>query len=121
MAAGPQPGRVVVVVPLKAGARDRVRQLLEKGPPFDPEATGLDRHQVFLTDHEAVFLFEAPDQSILDRLARSPRLRWAAAAWRHYIGGPARLADVAYSWARRSGSGESEGAQAAESSSSMPS
>jgi hypothetical protein len=90
----------VVVVPLKAGVRDRVRELLKTGPPFDPEAAGLERHQVFLTDQEAVFLFEAPDQSILDRLARSPRLRWAAAAWREYLGGRMRVAEIAYSWAR---------------------
>jgi len=90
----------VVVVPLKAGVRDRVRELLETGPPFDPEAAGLDRHQVFLTDQEAVFLFEAPDQSTLDRLARSPRVRWAATAWREYLGGRMRRAEVAYSWAR---------------------
>jgi hypothetical protein len=90
----------VVVVPLKAGVRNRVRELLETGPPFDPKAAGLERHQVFLTDHEAVFLFEAPDQATLDRLARSPRLRWAAAAWRQYLGGRMRVAEVAYSWAR---------------------
>jgi hypothetical protein len=96
----PEPSRVVVVVPLKAGVRDRVRELLELGPPFDPEAAGLERHQVFLTDHEAVFLFEAPDQAILDRLARSLRLRWAAVGWREYLGGRTRLAEIAYSWAR---------------------
>ena len=96
----PEPSRVVVVVPLKTGVRDRVRELLETGPPFDPEAAGLDRHQVFLTDQEAVFLFEAPDQPALDRLAKSPRLRWAAAAWREYLGGRMRRAEVAYSWAR---------------------
>jgi hypothetical protein len=99
----PEPSRVVVVVPLKAGVGDRVRELLETGPPFDPEAAGLDRHQVFLSDHEAVFLFEAPDQSTLDRLARSPRLRWAAAAWRQYLAGRMRRAEVAYSWARSTG------------------
>lgn len=104
----PEPGRVLVVVPLKPGVRDRVRELLATGPPFDPEAAGLERHQVFLTDQEAVFLFEAPDQAILDRLAKSPRVRWAAVAWREYLGGRMRLAEVAYSWARdrRSGGGD---------------
>lgn len=108
-------------MPLKPGARDSVRQLLDGGPPFDPEAAGLERHQVFLTDHEAVFLFEAPDQSVLDRLARRPSLRWAAAAWREHVGGPTRLAEVAYSWARSSRPEGSEGAPGHESSSSMPS
>jgi hypothetical protein len=105
---GVEPGRVVVVVPLKPGVGDSVRMLLEEGPPFDPETVGLERHQVFLTDHEAVFLFEAPDPSTLDRLAQSTRVRWAAAAWRDFLGGPARLAEVAYSWSRITGSTEDD-------------
>src|SRR5215217_1182294 len=51
--------RVAVVVPIRKSKVDRVRELLEAGPPFDPERVGLGRHQVFLTDHEAIFLFEA--------------------------------------------------------------
>jgi hypothetical protein len=102
----------VVIVPLKPGARPWVHGLLELGPPFDPEAAGLERHQVFLTDEEAVFMFEAPDQSVLDRLAKNPQLRWAATAWRDYVGGPTRLAEVVYSWTRNL-SGEEAGRQRA--------
>lgn len=101
-------GRVVIVVPLKPGVRDSVRMLLEEGPPFDPENVGLQRHEVFLTDHEAVFIFEAPDPSILDQLARSPKLRWAAVAWRDFLAGPTRLAEIAYSWSRTAGSKEED-------------
>jgi hypothetical protein len=100
MGGAPEPSRIVVVVPLKPGVRDRVNELLQRGPPFDPDAAGLERHQVFLTDQEAVFLFEAVGQAALERLARSLRLRDAAAAWRDYVEGDMRLADVAYSWVR---------------------
>jgi hypothetical protein len=82
--------------------------LLEEGPPFDPENVGLERHEVFLTDHEAVFIFEAPDKSILDGLARSPKLRWAAVAWRDLLAGPMRLAEVAYSWNRTADSNKDD-------------
>ena len=95
-----KPRQVVMVVPLKSGARAWVHGLVELGSPPDPEAAGLVRHQVFLTGQEAVLVFEAPDQAVLDRLAKSPRVQRAAAAWRNYLGGPSRLADVAYSWAR---------------------
>ena len=55
-----QARRLVVVLPLKQGAPDDVRRLLDVGPPFDPEAIqGLDRHEVFLTPDEALFLFES--------------------------------------------------------------
>ena len=105
-----EPRRAVLIVPLRSGARTWVHGLLELSPPFDPEAPGLERHQVFFTDQEAVFVFEAPDQPVLDRLAKSPRFRWAAAAWRNYVGGRTRLADVAYSLAQNL-SGEEAGPQ----------
>lgn len=97
--------RVVVVLPLKERARDRVRDQLEKGPPFDPAEAGLDRHQVFLTDREAVFVFEAPDSSVMERLVADPSLWAAAAAWHDLVAGPPRLAEDAYSWARTGATG----------------
>lgn len=104
-----EPSRVVVVVPLQPGARERVRELLQRGPPFDPEAAGLERHEVFLSDQEAVFLFEASAQATLDRLARSMRLRDAAVAWREFVTAEdIRLADVVYSWVRGAGRNPSE-------------
>ena len=78
------PTRVVVVLPLRAGARARVRALLAEGPPFDPEAAGLDRHQVFLSDREAVFLFEAASPSVIA----------AARGNRRSLGGSRRLAGL---------------------------
>ena len=47
--------RLVVVVPLKEGARARARELLEAGPPFELNDTAFDRHDVFLTEREVVF------------------------------------------------------------------
>jgi hypothetical protein len=93
------PSRVVVILPLRAGVRDRVRDLLAQGPPFDPEAAGLERHYVFLTDREAVFLFEASGQSVIKRLAGTTDLWAAAPTWQEYVAGPARLAEDAFSWA----------------------
>src|SRR5215212_7336707 len=50
--------RVVVIVPLKPGVHGSVSRLLKRGPPFDPAAMpGLNRHEVFLTSDEAVFVF----------------------------------------------------------------
>ena len=57
------PDVLAVVLPLVEGKRESVRALLAQGPPFDPEAVGLARHQVFLGDEEAVFVFEAPTGS----------------------------------------------------------
>ena len=92
--------RAVVVVPLQEGASRRAAELLREGPPFDPEEVGLERHHVFLTDQEAVFVFEADDPGAAERLAANGSLWSAAAAWKELVAGPPRLADDAYSWSK---------------------
>src|SRR4029079_12385022 len=52
--------RTVVIIPIREEAHDAVRALLDAGPPFDPSALpGLERHEVFLTLDEVVFLFDS--------------------------------------------------------------
>jgi len=77
-----------------------VAEFLRRGPPFDPDEVGLGRHQVFLTEREAVFLLEAEVPGAADRLLSSSRLWAAAAVWTDLVAGPPRLADNAYSWVR---------------------
>lgn len=97
-------GRLVVLLPLKEGAREQAKALLAHGPPFDPVAVGLERHHVFLTDREAVFVFEAASIEDVERLGSEPGLWSGAARWQELIAGPPRLAEDAYSWVRpRSG------------------
>jgi len=94
------PSRAVLVLPLVEGAQERVAELLRGGPPFDPDEVGLGRHQVFLTEREAVFLFEAEVPGAADRLLSSSQLWAAAAVWKDLVTGPPRLADNAFSWVR---------------------
>lgn len=94
------PSRAVLVLPLVEGASEGVAELLRKGPPFDPDEVGLQRHQVFLTDSEAIFVFEADSAQAADRLLSSSRLWAAAAAWKDLVAGPPRIADDVYSWTR---------------------
>ena len=112
--------RAVVVVPLLEGSREKASELLRGGPPFDPEEVGLERHQVFVTDDEVVFLFEADDLDAAERLVADETFWNAAKAWRDLVAGPPRWAEEAYSWMRASlpddvtfeatpGPGDSEG------------
>ena len=96
--------RVGVVLPLVPGAAEQVAELLRHGPPFDPDEIGLGRHQVFLTENEAIFLFEADSADAADRLLSSAAVWAAAAAWKDLVAGPPRLAADAYSWVRASSS-----------------
>ncbi len=92
--------RAVIIVPLQEGASQRAAELLRNGPPFDPEEVGLERHHVFLTVQEAVFLFEADDSGAAERLVANESFWSAAAAWKDLVAGPPRLADDVYSWLR---------------------
>ena len=95
--------RMAVILPIKPEAHDAVRMLLNEGPPFDPDQmTGLDRHEVFLTPDEAIFLFDSQfGADALESLLTKPELWQAAASWREYIAGPPRIAEGVYLWARR--------------------
>lgn len=94
------PSRAVLVLPLLEGAAPAVAELLRKGPPFDPDEVGLQRHQVLLTENEAIFVFEADSAQAADRLLSSSRLWAAAAGWKDLVAGPPRIADDVYSWTR---------------------
>jgi hypothetical protein len=94
--------RVVVIVPLKPGVHGSVSRLLKQGPPFDPAAMpGLNRHEVFLTSDEAVFVFESePDADALAPLLADAKLWEAAVDWREHVAGPPRIAEDVFSWSR---------------------
>jgi hypothetical protein len=96
------PRRLAVVVPLRPGAGEAVRGLLAQGPPFDPEAVlELDRHEVFLTPEEAIFVFESDSGAdAIVVLLSKPELWKATKAWQEHVAGPPRLAENVYSWAR---------------------
>jgi hypothetical protein len=93
--------RTAVVVPLRAGSHDAVQALVAAGPPFDPEEIGLAQHEVFLTPHEAVFVFDSPlGAAAIESLLARPEIWERAGAWHEHVAGPPRIAAEAYSWTR---------------------
>ena len=98
--AAEEPRLMLLVVPIKPSSLEAVRELLAAGPPFDPaQLPGLDRHEVFLTQTEVVFLFEsAAGADALAPVLANPDVWGAAAAWREHLAGPPRIADQVYSW-----------------------
>lgn len=92
---------VAVVAPLKYGAYQDAKRLIEDGPPFDPAGTPLIRHEVFLSDSEVVFIFEGPDVSdAVAQLAVDPSVWRAAGEWADVLAGKPRIADESYRWLR---------------------
>ena len=93
--------RLVVVVPLKEGARESARLLVADGPPFDLDSTALEAHEVYLTESEAVFVFTGNDaREELQGIIGDPGVWRAATAWRECLAGRPRIADQAFAWRR---------------------
>jgi hypothetical protein len=94
---------VAVVVPIRRGAAEAARRLLEEGPPFDVEDVGLERHHVFVSEREVVFFFEGESATAaVDALSRSPSVLTAAVRWRGILAGRPRLAEERFGWTRTS-------------------
>jgi len=91
--------RAIVIVPLSKGAAARARALIAAGPPFDPATVGLSRHDVFVSEREAIFILEGPRISeTVERLLGDVSLWRRVEAWRSCLGGRPRLAEHAYGW-----------------------
>lgn len=98
--------QLAIVARLKSGTEPRAAELIAKGPPFEPEATGLDHHAVYLSAGEVVFVFAGPEvEWIIEQLVDDP-LHWLAAdaleEWRPLVEGEPRIARPAYAWSRES-------------------
>jgi hypothetical protein len=67
--------KISVIAQIRPGKREELGRLLEKGPPFDLEAEGFERHEVFVGDSDVVFLFTGPKAlTHLERMAASRTL-----------------------------------------------
>ena len=65
--------QIAIVAHLKSGAEQPAAELVAKGPPFDPEEHGFDRHTVYVSADEVVFVFEGHEvEWIVDRLVDEP-------------------------------------------------
>jgi hypothetical protein len=93
------PTNVAVVVPLADGCSDVVREFLQEGPPFDPAGVGLERHQVFLTEREAVFVFDAAEGArMFERILAEPDFWSVVSAWEHCASEEPRLGKAVFEW-----------------------
>lgn len=100
--------KLALVARLKEGAEPQAAELLAKGAPFDPVEHGLERHTVYLSAGEVVFVFEAHEvEWLVDELVNDPfqwKLLAAFDAWRELVDGPPRIARPAYAWERATAS-----------------
>jgi len=93
--------RVAVIAKLKPEAEGRAAELVKEGPPFDLKGSGFERHAVYLSGDEAVFVFEGGrlDQ-LLQAVIRAPQTSAKFKAWEPLLDGMPRVAREAYFWQR---------------------
>jgi hypothetical protein len=91
--------RVVVVARLRQGGYEKAKGLIAGGPPFEPGQLGFERHAVYLSSEEVVFLFEGPSAArrladMIDDMVTSASF----GAWASLIKGTPRIAHEHYYW-----------------------
>lgn len=87
---------LTVSVPLKDGCLDRAHRLLAKGPPFDPASLGLNSHEVYLREGEAVFVFRGPNvRARIGRAIGHPAVWRAGLAWQRCFAAPPQIVELA--------------------------
>jgi hypothetical protein len=96
--------QLAIVARLRSGAEPRAAMLIEQGPPFQIGESGLERHTIYLSAGEVVFVFEGHEvEWIVDGMIEDP-FRWtlsvAFEAWRDLVEGEPRIARPAFSWQR---------------------
>ena len=92
--------RIAVIARLKPGTLDRARELIAHGPPFDPEKLQLERHTVYVSDDQVVFVFEGGRVNSLIRTAEEGAGAAALAAWEPILDGIPRINQEVYRWER---------------------
>ena len=93
--------RIAVVADLKPGTVDEARKVIAAGPPFDPEELGFERHAVYVTDRNVVFVIEGGNLDMLvGTMTRRPQLAQAFAAWEPLLEGMPRVATREFFWER---------------------
>jgi hypothetical protein len=94
--------RLAIIARLKEGSQQRAAELVEAGPPFDLTQTGIIRHNIYLSAHDAVFVFEGHQvEWIVDQLIDDPfhyELHRALEQWREIVDGQPHVARERFGW-----------------------
>lgn len=96
----PHVSKLAIVLPIAEGKRETAEELLAEGPPFDLARVGLDAHEVFLTESEAIFVFGLADgqPDSLEAILAEEDFWSVVKPWEHVAAGLPRVAAVTFDW-----------------------
>ena len=104
--------RLAIIARLKPDTATQAAELIAAGPPFAPQAEGFERHSVYLSATEVMFVFEGHEVDwLVDALIESP-FKWIVSDafdhWRPLIEGRPRIAREKFFWRRDEAASEGE-------------
>jgi hypothetical protein len=91
--------RVAIVARLRRGSRDRAKEIIAAGPPYELGEAGLGRHSIFLARSTVVFVFEGPSvHELVSRLIDDPATAGSFSVWAPLLAGTPTLAHEEFYW-----------------------
>jgi len=101
--------RLVLISRLKPNAKPLVAELIAVGPPYELEQSGFQRHSIYLSEDDVVFMFEADEvEWLADELVYSPfhwMLTETIEKWRPLVENPERAREKFF-WERAPETGQ---------------
>ena len=91
--------RLAIVAKLRPGSRERAKEILAEGPPYDLADAGFRRHSVFLAGDTAVFVFEGRNiHQLVSKLIDDPASAGSFSVWAPLLAGTPSLALEEFTW-----------------------
>ena len=93
--------RLLITVPIRPGSHDAVRGILHEGPPFELMDTTLERHTVFLSSDQLIFLFEGPHaEAEAGRMLEQPGVIDRAGRLGDHLASDPAIPEEVFEWER---------------------
>jgi hypothetical protein len=91
--------RLAIVGRLRRGSRERAREIIAAGPPYELNEAGFRRHSIFLAEKTVVFVFEGPGiEALVSKLIDDPAASGSFSVWGPLLAGTPTLAREEFHW-----------------------
>lgn len=91
--------RLAIVARLLPGSRERAREILAAGAPYELSDAGFRRHSIFLAGETVVFVFEGSGiERLVSKLIDDPASSGSFSVWGPLLAGTPALAQEEFYW-----------------------
>jgi hypothetical protein len=91
--------RLAIVARLRPGSRERAREILAAGPPYELGEAGFRRHSIFVAGDTVVFVFEGEGvEASVSKLIDDPASAASFGTWAPLLEGTPTLSHEEFHW-----------------------